>query len=85
MPFDGQREVGKRYGTFLMLLLGGAAIALLVFVLLPHGQQKYDWEVPDWLSPWHEIMGWIGIAVAIYAFLKLRLILLAPHRGDKRR
>lgn len=85
MSFDGPTEVAKRYGIFLLLLLVGAAIALSVFVLLPHGQRNYDWEMPDWLSPWHKIIGWIGIAVAIYAFLKLRLILLTPNRGDEHR
>ena len=85
MPFDGRTEVAKRYGAVLTLLIVGVAVALSVFVLLPHGEQKYAWQMPSWLSPWLEIVGWAAIAAAIYGFLKLRLILLTPPREGRRK
>jgi hypothetical protein len=75
----------RLYLIYLLLLLLGAAAAFISFVLLPYGEHSNGWEMPVWLSASRQVIGWAGIAMAVYALLALRLLLLTSHEKRNRR
>jgi hypothetical protein len=70
------------YIAYSLVLILGAAMAIGSFIVLSYGERALQWDKPDWM--WDQIIGWLGVALAIYAFLRLRLALLTSYEKRKR-